>query len=496
MSGNSNNNKQKKNDKNERVSVLLQSKLVDWKALHAVVLMIGDGDGPSTTSSTTTTSSLSDSLLHMALYKACLDPAVCEQTIKLLVDKTDSALDVPARVKLTKQAVRCHNMTATRVLVQHHDGDALLQWRDIRSNTVLHLVCAECGWNAEIAFLLESLLQLQVPGTNTDSKNDGLFESNVKHQCPLWLSLEAGADLVVILDYLTHHHPLYVKKHLEHMTQIMAEYCNDMSGLEQLVEHDPSLLDGKSGMPLYCACYYQNIHMIRFLLQHYLRRGEKRRKLLKRMMTGPTKKDIHNEKIDMKAPLTCLILGVGKMDAGNSIACLQTCWEILGNFPILHYTIDKVLWVGGIAALDAKHVKQCLQTVTRMVDQLHIDLLSLDDKRRSLLSALIMQQPAIMHSKSFRGVFEYILSECPDLAFTRDRQQRLPLHLACEQGCFWNEEEPENETNLGILAQLVQAYPSALEVVDPKSKLYPCALAHDVNTIYNLLRYQPGVLCA
>jgi hypothetical protein len=112
-----------------------------------------------------------------------------------------------------------------------------------------------------------------------------------------------------------------------------------------------------------------------------------------------------------------------------------------------------------------------------------------------------MKQPVAAHSveveHSIRVVLEYILSRCPDLAAVRDKRKRLPLHLALEGGWRWNEkngEEEESESSKPeLLAQLVQANPSALELMDPKLKLYPFALSKDLITIYHLLRYQPGV---
>lgn len=468
-----------KPDKNEQLSLLLQSKAMDWKAVRSLFL---EEDG-----STVASTVFAHGLCRQALSKACLDPTVCPRAMSLLLGQHKAVMITTDIVKMVLKSVRCHNTTACRAFLNAYNK--LLLWSDARGNTILHLACAEYGWNPAISFWVDYAVPKQ--GLY------GLFDCNRKDQCPLWLSLEAGADIADILNHLRERHPMHLSMYTEQLAKIMAEYCNEMTALQQLMEDDPTLLDGSSVvLPLHYACYYQNSNMIRFLLQHYKNRGDKRKKLLKRLTstTSVNRGNDDDERIASKAPLASLVLGVGRSDSGNSIACVQTCLDILGNFPLLHYSMDEVLWPDG--KVPPLTTKQCLQTVTRIVDRFQIDLLSLDDKKRSVTSLLIAKQPlAALHperaQESIRVVLQFVLSRCPDAATARDRRKRLPLHLACEAGWQWNQTGSSQE----VLAQLVRANPSALEEMDPKAKVFPCALATDLTTIYNLLRYQPGVVC-
>eukprot|EP00545_Synedropsis_sp_CCMP1620_P000792 CAMPEP_0119004164 /NCGR_PEP_ID=MMETSP1176-20130426/989_1 /TAXON_ID=265551 /ORGANISM="Synedropsis recta cf, Strain CCMP1620" /LENGTH=546 /DNA_ID=CAMNT_0006955843 /DNA_START=152 /DNA_END=1788 /DNA_ORIENTATION=+ len=517
---------------NESLSVLLQSKKVDWKAVQELLVV----EATASAAEDDAIVILLDSLCLQALSKACLDPTVCPQIVKLVLDRcrknnqcNNNIISTLDMIRLGRKAARCNNTTAYRALVQMQmQTTSLLSWKDLRGNTLLHLVCAENGWNAAIACLLDATLEQQL---------GGLFQLNVKDQCPFWLALEAGADIAVILDHLKLHHRMYIhmNQHQELLTKIVAEYCSEMTALEQLVVQQTddndngksNFLDGAGDAPLYYACYYQNPSMIRFLLHHYQqRRGDKRRKLLKRLMTGTTMATrsnihIHNSEATEKtqAPLTCLILGVGRSDPGNSIECIQACLDILRTVPLLHHTIEEALWPNSSSIHSdsceqtSLSTKQCLQTVKRIIDHWQVDLLSFDDKKRTVVSLLITKHPVAQHSvvveRSIQAVLEYILSQCPGLAGVRDRRKRLPLHLAVEAGWRWGWNEKENEEEecessssnatqqqqqQQVLAQLVQANPSAVEVIDPKFKVYPFALATDLTTIYNLLRYQPGVL--
>ena len=469
-------------DKNVQLTGLLQSKAMDWKALRALCLEEDD-------STTTSTATLSDSLCRQALSKACLDPTVCPHTLSLLLDKTNRGICTLDKVKLILKSVRCHNTTACHAFSDIDNG-AMLTWRDARGNTILHLACAEYGWNPAIAFLFDTILH------NSSGKGVGLFDLNGKKQCPLWLSLEAGSDIKEILNHLKQHHPLYLRSNIIQLTQIIAEYVEDMEGLQHLVKDDPTLLDGGTGLPLHFAAFYQNSNMMRFLLLHYQQRGDKRRKILKRLMTGATRRSNSDES---KAPMACLVLGLGRSDPGNSIECIQTCCDILGNLSLLHYAIDEALWPdGGDSVAPPFNAKQCLKTVTCIIDHWQVDLLSLDDKKRSITSLLIAKGSLASRypevEKSIRVVLEYVMARSPGVAAARDRRKRLPLHLACEAGWQWNEDE-ETGSEQELLAQIVRANPSALEELDPKFKVFPCALATDFTTIYSLLRFQPGVVC-
>jgi len=345
-----------------------------------------------------------------------------------------------------------------------------------------------------------------------DQHGCGLFNLNIKDQCPLWLSLEGGADIVVILNHMRRRHFFYLKNHADLLSKIVAEYCTDVAALEDLVQDYPTFFDGNTEAPLHYACYYQNPNMIRFLLQHYLRRDSKRKKLLKRLMTNPnTVQKKSSNGTTNKAPLTYLVQGVGRSDPANSMECIGVCQNMLGSIPVLHYALEEALWPIDDPS-PSLTTSQCLQAVRRIIDHWQIALQSLDDKKRTILSLLIMKQPmsigdAIVE-ETLRVIIEHILMRCPKLAFVRDKRRRLPLHLACEAGWVWINKKAEDDNKAPVtpsindrnheevLGQIVQANPLALEEIDPKVKLYPFAIATDTTTIYNLLRYQPGVLAA
>jgi hypothetical protein len=284
-------------DKSESLSRLLQSKKVNWKDVQDILLGDTTASARKDWSHTKPVEEeealpllLADSVYHHALTKACLDPTVCPQTLQLLwiCNNRSNAnnLALLEKIQLGIKAARCNNTIACRALVQA--DDSVLSWRNARGDTLLHLVCAENGWNAAIASLVDATLELeqQREQHDPDRRGYGLFQFNVKGQCLLWLSLEGGADIVVILEHMRRHHPFYVKKHTKLLSKIVAEYCTDMTALEDLIQDDPTLFfhgdnNHTDNAPLYYACYYQNPSMIRFLLQYYLRQGEKRKKLLK-----------------------------------------------------------------------------------------------------------------------------------------------------------------------------------------------------------------------
>lgn len=492
-----------------RLFDLIYSINVDWKAVKGVFAAAAAeaaGDGPRTNSAEESLK-VHDSLYHDGISKACLDSNVDAEALKLLLPvRIHKGMPTLLKIKFVIKAARCDNTVALRALVVHSTTDyatnnQILSWNDQRGNTLLHVVCAENGWNSAIAYLVDVVQQQQhLPRPNNSyNKAQGLFHTNDKGQCPLWLALEGGANITEILNHMRRYHG-YLKQNMELLIKVMAEYCTDVTALEELLEDDPTFLGSTDTMaPIYYACRYQNPNLIRCLLRYQLRqRGGKRKKLLKKLLQKPP-----SEEVTTKAPLAMLILGVGRSDPGNSIECVQACQDILGTFPVLHYTIEEALWPS-TTVTPSVSTQQCLQTVRRIIDHWQIDLLSLDDKKRSIVSLLIMKQPLATRDplveQSIRAVLEEILTQCPDAALARDRRKRLPLHLACEADWHWHNPKTQIYSNEGehspeVLAQLVHAHPSALEMMDPKCKVYPFALATtDLTTIYHLLRYQPGIL--
>jgi ankyrin repeat protein len=70
------------------------------------------------------------------------------------------------------------------------------------------------------------------------------------------------------------------------LPEIIAEYCNDMTMLQDLIDNYATVLDvdHRNGFtPLHWACFYQNQDTIRTLLEEY-RRREGRKLLLDRLL--------------------------------------------------------------------------------------------------------------------------------------------------------------------------------------------------------------------
>jgi hypothetical protein len=503
---------------NERFSLLLKQKTIPWDEVATMLTVIMNNKNDD---------SILVSSCRQALARACLDRSISLRVMKLLLQKTSGDLQIEDRVKLVIKSVRCKNRTATQCLIEH-DNFSILYWRDVYrlNTTLLHLICTLDGWNEEIAYVSQATLEQQqdnyladanttdtttsaTTATTDGRSHNGMFERNSKGKTPLRLSLEAGADFSEIVHHLkttTKHTTESFEKHLAQLPELIAEYCDDMSILQDLMDEYPTLLqttdDRLNSTPLHFACYYQNQEMIRLILDLYARRGERRRKLWNHLVVG------NNSNKDGISPLGYLILGLGSMDAGNAFACVQICMTKVRNLPILHYAIDK-MW-GKLVEKQA-----CLRTISRIVERLEVDLTSVDHGKSALVLLILKLTSTSANEKattttttikeedkdessskeksemdSSEMFMEYVLTNCEQAARQKDGKKRLPLHVACENGLQWQG---------GGLRQLVNANVFGLEEVDPKSGLLPFALSascpsSSLSTIYALLRYNPGVL--
>lgn len=86
------------------------------------------------------------------------------------------------------------------------------------------------------------------------------------------------------------------------------------------------------------------------------------------------------------------------------------------------------------------------------------------------------------------SVIDMLLGAAPTLAKIKDPSGRLPLHAAIASGKGYQQ---------GVQG-LIEAYPEAMEIPDPKTNLYPFMLAatagegsKNVSTIYELMRLGP-----
>eukprot|EP00536_Pseudo-nitzschia_multiseries_P010927 jgi/Psemu1/204512/e_gw1.351.9.1 len=266
-------------------ALLLQSnpKKTNWNAIRAVLHTYHPNkkDAPNL-----------DGLLHQALSRSFLDPSgISVGTLELLLQKTRK-LSLPERLRYASTAVRCRNRKALRALIDddvsvlfyctnnsdegegegEDENTTTTKISTSGGSTLLHMVCEEHGWNDEIAFVLDEILKHNDVGSGNHHR--GLFQETVGSEIPLKLALQTGSDLEEILDHVRSEHPDYMERNLDRLSQIVAEYCYEMTLLSDLIDvYGVRLLDSfhpnDGSSPLAFACYYQNEDMIRLLLEEY-----------------------------------------------------------------------------------------------------------------------------------------------------------------------------------------------------------------------------------
>lgn len=108
--------------------------------------------------------------------------------------------------------------------------------------------------------------------------------------------------------------------------------------------------------------------------------------------------------------------------------------------------------------------------------------------------SIACQCPVANRSSYLLTKVQLLLRENPRAATLCNSRGRYPLHVALNSGIAWNE---------GIAA-LLQAFPPALNIRDPLTRLYPFALAamapddlptkNDLTTVFCVLRADPSIL--
>eukprot|EP00977_Amphora_coffeiformis_P006236 scaffold1341_cov178-Amphora_coffeaeformis.AAC.13 len=484
----------------ERLTALLNEQpRVDW---NQVGDLLAEGEARRTMKVVT------KSVLERVVTKACRDPMVPHPIWRQILQQalrggssttnptSSSSSCVDPQIQWILTAVRCHNLGAVQALTEPelnpHAVNLLLHWRDAfrYHNTLLHVLSEKCGWNDEIAHVVQATLLLlqQQEGQqqNEEQQHDHsvLFETNTRGQTPLRLALQAGGNLDQIIRHLQTHHTDFLERHIYiHVPPLVAEYCPEMTLWNDLVQAYPSLLypekmgtNKACSVPLVEACFYQNQAMIRSLLQTYSSRKERQRKLTSRLTTA---------RGDRKSPLGYLLNSLGNMDAGNALYCVRTCLAFVPNLPLLHYCVETL----GETLIEQKTLQKAICCI---VERLYLDLRTLHHGK-PVLFVLLCQLASVSNydERKQEGLraLEYILLQCPETATQKDSLKRLALHLACENGMQWDE---------GIHL-LVQTNVCTLQEVDLKSELLPFCLAAtapvtSLNTIYEILRRDPGVL--
>lgn len=437
---------------NKKISEILEERIIRWNKIKQIVAL----------------HSTLDSVRRQALKKACLDVDVCISTLKLLLKKTD--VDLIQRVNLIQAAVRCKNILAVETFVYDDVSVLYFEIGNGRRNTLLHIVCEKHGWTREVAFILKETLENR---NQDDYRHEGMFHNNYKMHTPFKLALEAGAELEEVIQHLQEEFPSYFESNLQLLPEIIAEYSLDVSVLEKLIEKYSKILKTRSdnSTPLHYACYYQNEGMIHLLLAHYLKQGNRQKRLLSRLLT------LNSEN---ETPLRHLVLGLGSSDCDNSFSCLMVVMMFVENLHILHIIVEK-MW--DILAEESA----CLRTVTRVVQRLNVNLSGVDHHGKTVMSHLITKMVSSQSEQTLE-VMDYILQNS-NVAYVRDGRKKLPLHIACESGLRWD---------YG-LRTIVNANMIALEELDQKAKILPFVLAattssHHLDEVYNLLRCNPGVI--
>ena len=473
----------------ERLTALLNEQpRVDWNQVGA---LLAEGEARRTMKVNT------KSILERVVTKACRDPMVPRPIWRKILQQalrggntTANNSCVEPQIQWILTAVRCQNLTAVQALTEPecnpHVVELLLYWKAAfrYHNTLLHLVCEKCGWNDEIAHIVQATLLLLQQQQNAEQQDHSvLFATNTRGQTPLRLALQAGGNLDQIIRHLQTHHTDFLERYIYiHIPPLVAEYCPEMTLWNDLNQAYPSLLyPEKMGTNKPCsvalveACLYQNQAMIRSLLQTYSSKKERQRKLTSRLTTV---------RDDRKSPLGYLLNSLGNMDAGNALDCVRICLAFVPNLPLLHYCVETL----GDSLMEQKTLQKAICCI---VERLIVDLRTLHHGKPVLIVLLCQLASKPNDEKEQEGLraLEYILSHCPETTMQKDSCKRLALHVACEYGMQWDK---------GIQL-LVQTKVCTLQEVDPKSKLLPFCLAAtapttSLNTIYELVRRDPGVL--
>jgi hypothetical protein len=315
-----------------------------------------------------------------------------------------------------------------------------------------------------------------------------MFQVNTNMETPMKLSLQAGCDLEEVVNHLKDEYLTHFESKLGLMSEVIAEYCHDMTLLQELILQFPKLLEANAdngSAPLHFACFYQNQDMIRTLLDEY------RRKEGRKMLFNNRLLQLNNESM---SPLGYLVLNVGDRDDGNAWSCINICIDFFEVVPILHLVLDR-MWD------QVTKKSNCMRIIKQIVDRLQVDLCAMDEDGRTVLSILVIKMASCQGTKRqvlSKEILEYVLSSTStssrrdsiNPATIREGQQyRLPLHLACEHALAWGRG----------LHSIVKANVLAMDEHDPVTNLPPFALAAanakcDLGSIYMLLRYNPSAI--
>jgi hypothetical protein len=443
---------------NKKLSKILNHTPVRWSEVKEIVK----------------THKVLNSLHFQALKKASLDVYAPLECTKLLLVK--SVLDEKKLKQIFLLAASCNNINALSIIINYCPSTLFLA--DQENETMLHLLCRRHGWNETIEFVLKEIMKY-IQGFCT--YHAGLFERNFYDETPLQLACQADCNLRQIMYHIESDYPIYFQKNLISFFECIAEILDDADTIQKFVddhEHAIELIngDGNGNTPLYYACYYHNSVMIQVLLKKYATKGP--------IAAAIIEKSLCLEKqYTRMTPLGLLLRGLEDRDDKNAWECIEICMDFFNDLPILRIAIDQ-LWDS------YEFHRKGVQILKRLTNILGLEVNRLDHKGNSILHTLILKitETTTQRLESRGHILEYFLG-VEGVAYQKDKQLRLPLHIACEKGL-----------PLEYLLMIINAYPAALEEIDKPSGLLPFMLAaanHNsckLDVIYDLIRNYPSVI--
>jgi hypothetical protein len=170
------------------------------------------------------------------------------------------------QVQAIVAAIQCRNREELHRLLE--SDSSVFHWKDKSEdgNTLQHILAKAFGWNGDVASILQLTLQ---DSTATDSHGLGIFQRNDAGVTPVFLSLMNGVELEEIVWYLQHHDAKHLEENLGDLPRLIAEFCTDMTILENLLSKYPDRVGSLLEEGLYSACEFQNEDMIHFCALRY-----------------------------------------------------------------------------------------------------------------------------------------------------------------------------------------------------------------------------------
>lgn len=168
--------------------------------------------------------------------------------------------------------------------------------------------------------------------------------------------------------------------------------------------------------------------------------------------------------------------------------------DIIIGEGLTSFWCNAVLLISRILNKDVRQFKSMMHAALALGKQGSTGLvkliLKIDPASRGGLSkegSMILHLSASSQFGGCRDTIRFLCQEFPKSAQVQDERGRLPLHVAAENGCDFED---------GI-ETMIQAFPSALRTSDPHSELLPFMLASksgNIDCAFRLLQQCPDLL--